>query len=372
MGRNRKDGFMAVLVLGLMCAVLPGCGGGGGGAGGGGGVSPNLMGGSVQGTPLSLNNNSQVATLASLGFNGPIGITTNGTNLYVADYNNNKIRKVTPGGGVSTLAGSGVQISADGFGANASFDGPFGITTDGPNLYVAEIFAIRKVVINTGEVTTIAGTGSSGFHDDPTNGLNATFDTPQGITWDGKDLYVADSVNNAIRKIELASGNYGVTTIAGIGPGSPGSQDDPNGLNATFDNPQGITTDGTTLYVADYNNNAIRTVKINSPHLVETLAGAVGGGSGSDDGIGRNATFFGPVGVTSDGTNLFVADSLNYMIRKVEISTKNVTTLAGTGSFGSNNGVASAATFDTPEGITTNGTKLYVSDTANNMIRVIQ
>ena len=133
-----------------------------------------------------------------------MGITTDGTNLYVADQSNHRIRQIVISTGVvTTLAGSGTDTFAEGTGTSASFNNPRGITTDGTNLYVSDRsnHRIRKIVISTGAVTTVAGTGSSGSADN-TTGTSASFNDPRGITTDGTYLYVTDTKNHRIRKIE--------------------------------------------------------------------------------------------------------------------------------------------------------------------------
>ena len=127
-------------------------------------------------------------------------------------------------------------------------------TFDGTNLYVTDTLnhRIRKIVISTGAVTTLAGS-SSGNTD--ATGTSATFNYPKGITTDGTNLYVADQSNHRIRKIVISTGV--VTTLAGSSSGST----DATGTSASFSNPRGITTDGTNLYVADYNNDRIRKIE---------------------------------------------------------------------------------------------------------------
>ena len=137
----------------------------------------------------------------SASFNYPRGITTDGTNLYVADYDNHRIRRIVISTGVvTTLAGSS-EGSTDATGTSARFYRPSGITTDGTNLYVADMYnhRIRKIVIDNGTVTTLAGS-SSGFAD--ATGTSARFNAPVGITTDGTNLYVTDFFNHRIRKIE--------------------------------------------------------------------------------------------------------------------------------------------------------------------------
>jgi len=370
--------LMGLLMLAVITiSALVGCGGGGGG----GGVTGMQMGGSIQGIPLSLNRavTTLAGTAAASGstdgtgeaarFNLPGGITTDGTNLYVADSFNNTIRKVVIATGVvTTLAGSpGSSGSTDGTGEAARFDHPFGITTDGTNLYVADTGndTIRKVVIATGVVTTLAGTaGSSGSTDG--TGAAARFFDPFGITTDGTNLYVTDDSNCTIRKVVIDTGV--VTTVAGTVL-SRGSTDG-TGAAARFNLPGGITTDGTNLYVADTGNDTIRKVVI-ATGVVTTVAGTAGS-SGSTDGTGSAARFLYPYGITTDGTNLYVADSGNYTIRKVVIATGVVTTVAGTaGSEGSTDGIGAEARFFLPYGITTDGANLFVADTFNHSIRVI-
>lgn len=245
---------------------------------------------------------------------------------------------------VSTFAGAaGVSSSgsADGIGAAASFNRPDGITTDGTNLYVADTWnnTIRKIVIATGAVTTLAVSWESPEA--------ARFNDPSAVTTDGTNLYVADSRNYTIRKIVIATG--AVTTLAGTA-GAWGTADG-TGAEARFSLLYGITTDGTNLYVADSNNYTIRKIVI-ATGAVTTLAGRAGF-QASVDGIGTEAFFFFPQGITTDGTNLYVGDKGG--IRKIVIATGAVTTLAATEGF--------------YNGITTDGTNLYA--THNNTISKI-
>ena len=340
---------------------------------------PLLMGGSIQGTALSLtgevttfagtgSHGSEDGTGTSASFRRTRAITTDGTNLYVSENGYHLIRKIVISTGVvTTLAGTGSSGSANGTGTSASFNAPHGITTDGTNLYVADRsnYLIRKIVISTGAVTTLAGTAGSYGSADGT-GTSASFYNPSGVTTDGTNLYVVDTGFHKIRKIVISTG--AVTTVAGTG--SPGSADG-TGTSASFKWPSRITTDGTNLYVADYYNSLIRKIVI-STGAVTTLAGTAGS-SGSADGTGTSASFNTPQGITTDGTNLYVAEYGNHLIRKIVISTGAVTTLAGTaGSSGSADGTGTSASFSYPDGITTDGTNLYVVDYANYLIRKIE
>lgn len=340
-----------------------------------------LEGGSIQGWPVRTN--GIVTTFAGTAgvsgsadgigtaalFNDPYGITTDGKNLYVADESNSTIRKIVIATGVvTTLAGqAGVSGSADGVGTAATFNDPCSITTDGKNLYVGDFLNnnIRKIVIATGVVTTLAGqAGTSGSTDGI--GAAARFNNPSGVTTDGRNLYVAERGNNTIRKIVISTGE--VTTLAGQA-GVTGSADG-IGTAATFNDPDELTTDGRNLFVPDRGNNSIRKIVISSG-VVTTLAGS--GTATSVDGFGLAASFNRPEGITTDGRNLFVTEESGHVIRKVVIATGEVTTVAGSpGVTGSADGTGPAARFDRPFGITTDGYDLYVSDLANHTIRRIQ
>ena len=342
------------------------------------------MGGSFQDLPLTLS--SGVSTLAgAAGFSGttdgtgttaqfnlPQGITSDGTNLYVADTSNHTIRKIVIAtGAVTTLAGTaGSAGSTDGTGAAARFSSPAGITTDGTNLYVADTsnHTIRQIVISTGVVTTLAGTAGSANSTDGT-GAAARFSYPAGITTDGPtglNLYVADAGNHTIRQIVISTGV--VTTLAGTA-GSANSTDG-TGAAARFNGPQGITTDGTNLYIADTVNHTIRQIVI-STGVVTTLAGTAGSAS-STDGTGAAARFNGSQGITSDGTNLYVADTGNHTIRKIAAGGVVTTVEGAAGTSGTTDGTLASARFNTPTGITTDGTSLYDTDAAKHTIRMIQ
>jgi len=312
---------------------------------------------------------SSDGTGVGVSFTAPKGITTDGTNLFVSDSGNHTIRKIVIATGVvTTIAGTaGVSGTADGSGTAARFNNPYGIITVGVNLFVADAYnhSIRRIVISTGAVTTIAGTaGASGAADG--TGTAASFDRPYGITTDGINLFVADYVNCSIRKIVIATGE--VTTIAGTA-GLRGMVDD-TGAAARFSPSVGITTDGANLFVSDSGNNAIRKVVI-STRVVTTIAGTERI-SGATDGSGATAKFYAPAGVTTDGTNLYIAENINNTIRKVVISTGAVTTIAGTaGVPGSADGTGAAANFNWPNGITTDGTNLFITEAGNNTIRKI-
>ena len=292
------------------------------------------------------------ATGVAVGFNGPIGIASGGNgDLYLTENDNTIRRVVIATGTVTTLAGAVIQPgSADATGASARFNGPDGVASDGAgNIYVADSVnsTIRKIVIATGVVTTLAGAAGQEGTDDGT-GASARFYRPFGIASDGAgNLYVADGI---IRKVVIATG--AVTTLT-TGPGR--DPYDPG--------PSGIVSDGAgNLYFASA-GSAIWKVATATGAL--TAVAGVPDMHGSTDGIGAGARFDGPDGIASDGAgNLYVADSGNNTIRKIVMSTRAVTTLAGTaGEFGTADGTGAAARFSSLRGIASDGAgNLYVAD----------
>lgn len=358
--------------------ILAACGGGNGSASTSTAASSSTTTTSSGGTTSTTVTAAQVSTVAGSGasglangagtaatFNDPASIAIDANaNIYVADTGNSLIRKIDASGNVTTLAGSSSQGSTNGLGTAASFALPNGIAADASgNVYVADSGnnEIRKID-TSGNVTTFAGSGTSGS----ANGLGvaASFNFPTAVAVDASgNVYVADTFNHEIRKI-TPSGN--VTTLAGSG-----TQGSANGLGtaASFNTPRGITVDASGIvYVADSNNNLIR--RIDTSGNVTTLAGA--GAKGTANGQGTAASFNNPFGVTVDTSgNLYVADTSNNLIRKIDAS-GNVTTLAGSGTQGSANGQATAATFFGPSSvaINTSGT-VFIADTPNNLIRKI-
>ena len=241
----------------------------------------------------------------------PLGIALDvaGT-LYVADGGNQRIRKVTPAGVVTTLAGSGSPAFADGTGAAASFFGPCGLAVDPTgNVFVADQTNHRlRLVTPAGVVSTIAGSGTATFADG--TGSAASFNYLAGIAVDGGDVWVADESNNRIRKVTATGA---VSTLAGSA--TPNPLTDGIGAAATFNHPQGIALDKSlNAYVADTNHSVIRVVSASG--VVTTLAGT--GTASFADGAAAMAGFSGPGGIAVDAArNVYVADSGNNRIRKI-------------------------------------------------------
>jgi sugar lactone lactonase YvrE len=315
-------------------------------------------------TPGSTNGTGAAAL-----FNAPEGITIDSaSNLYVADTGNNIVRKITPLGVVTTVAGTpGTTGAQDGTGAAAQFNSPEALTADAlGNLYIADTFnnTIRKVT-PAGVVTTIAGTaGVFGNQNGPAS--TALFGRCYGITVDSAgNLYVIDVGNQSVRRI---TAQLTVSTIAGSGATgyADGTRD-----NAQFSNPSGVTLDTAgNVYVGDYGNSTVR--KITPAAVVSTLAGTAPH-PGSTNGTGAAAWFAGPSNAAADSSgNVYVTDTANNTIRKITLGGV-VTTLAGAaGAIGTTDGVGAAARFNAPTGIVVDGAgNAFVTDAKNNTIRKI-
>ncbi len=303
---------------------------------------------------------------ASAEFKQPTGIAVDGQgNLYVLDTYNNVIRKITAAGVVSTLAGNTLAGYVDGAASSAEFFNPFlGIAVDGQaNVYVTDTYnnRIRKITA-AGVVSTLAGNGTAGYADGAS--LAAEFYLPAGAALDGQgNLYIADGGNSRIRAISSSglvstlAGNALAGFADGIGPA------------AAFNGPFGVIVDPQgNVYVADADNQRIR--KITSSGAVSTLAG--NGTFGFKDGAAASAEFNIPVGLGLDSLgNLYVSDYGNNRIRKITPS-GTVSTLAGNGTAGFADGAAASAEFKSPYGIAVDPHgNVYVADYYNNRVRKI-
>lgn len=294
-------------------------------------------------------------------------------NTYMSDSANHTIRRADPSGLVSTLAGlAGQAGSADGVGSAARFNGPGGLAQDSiGNLYVADSAnqLVRRLDPQTGQVTTVAGgTGSAGFIDGV--GSTARFATPIGLAFDGQgSLYLADRDNQAIRRLDLASGM--VSTLAG---GRSGSADGV-GSAAQFYCPTFLAHDRRdgSLYVSDQNNSTIRRIAV-ATRQVSTVAGSAAT-IGAADGIGPAAQFVGPHSVVVDRDGIaYVSDLADRTIRKIVLATGQVSTwVGGSGQSGSVDGIGTSARFRSPAGLALDDQgSLWVADQTDHTIRRVE
>ncbi|CAN1544636.1 Secretion system C-terminal sorting domain [Flavobacteriaceae bacterium] len=297
-------------------------------------------------------------------FNNPTGVCIDASgNLYVADSDNNRIRKISQSGVVTTFAGSGIAGFANGTGTAAQFSSPNNVCIDASgNLYVADTNnnRIRKIS-QTGVVTTLAGSGTAGN----INGTSATaqFNSPKGVCVDATgNVFVADFGSFRIRKITTSGV---VTTLAGSDYGYA----DGTGTATLFRRPTDICVDTSgNIYVADREIHAIR--KITQTGVVTTIAGAVLQ-QGNADGTGSNSRFSYPEGISIDALgNLYIADTFNNLVRKITPSGV-VTTLAGS-TQGYADGMGTAAQFARPKDVCIDmAGNVYVIDCFNYRIRKI-
>jgi sugar lactone lactonase YvrE len=311
----------------------------------------------------------------------PFGIAVDSSNnIYIADSINGCIRKVTAStGNITTVAGIGGSggFSGDGGAAtSAELESPQGVAVDSSgNLYIADTGnqRIRKVTASTGIISTIAGTGTSGYSGDGGVPTNAKFHTPIGIAVDSTgNIYIADTNNNRVRWIQKSTGY--IYTLAGTGTtgysGNGGSA-----AAALLSIPNGVAVDGSgNLFIADTGNGSIRKV-ILSTNIISTVAGQGLGGFSGDGGLATSAKMSSPEAVAVDSNgNLYIADTGNYRIRKVTKSTLLITTVAGNGTSGysGDGGLATSAEMNMPQGIAVDSTfHFYLADTYNERIREV-
>ena len=285
-------------------------------------------------------------------FNEPWGIVTDTIgNVYIADNGNHCIRKIDLYGNVTIFAGTaGSSGLVDGVGASAKFWNPRSLAIDSNNnLYVADAAnqAIRKIT-PSGDVTRIAGGNGMGYADG--NGLAAKFSWPYGIFIDKSNIiYVADTGNHRIRKIDPSAN---VTTFAGSS--ARGSTDGPGG-SASFNSPYGLTIDTTNniMYVADWDSAKIRKITMLPTPIVTTLAG--NGNKAYQDGIGAAASLQPANLAIGPNNQLYVADANNNRIRAINTTTGKVITIGGNGTAGNVDNINPLnATFNNPRGIWVN------------------
>ncbi len=314
------------------------------------------------------------ATLARL--SQPMGTAVDGAgNVYVADRDNHRIRRIdAASGAITTVAGTYEGFSGDGGPATAAhLDAPQCIAFDAAgNLYIADYFndRIRRVSVATGIITTIAGTGTDGDAGDGGAATAAELDGPMGLGFDAAgNLYLADQNNHRIRRIDGATGI--ITTVAGNGTiGFSG--DGGAATSAQLRYPTGVAVDGDgNLYIADRENNRVRQVAAGSG-IIATFAG--GGGTYDEPQLAIHSRLDDPTSVVLDGLgNLFIAEySGTHRIRKVTAATGMMTTVAGNGKvgFGGDGGVATAASLRYPFGIALDGHgTLYIADSENHRVR---
>ncbi len=374
----------------------------------------------------------EAATSAKLKKPQGVFVNTSGE-IYIADTDNNRIRKFVEGGNISTVAGNGTSgYSGDGGPAtSAELDHPKGvclnnsaevviadtnngcvrqvdiineISTFGPAvgpglnrpaqiaiyynvsegkyyLFIADEnnHRIRKLDTSTGSIMAVAGTGTLGFSGDTDLATNAELNHPEGVSVDtSANIYIADTENHCIRKVD--ANTQIINTVAGIGGSGGFSGDGGPAASAKLDKPQGVFVDASgNIYIADSNNHRIRKVDAMT-QIINTIAGKASGGFSGDGGLAVNAKLRKPSGVFVDSIgNIFISDTQNNRLRVVSEhdGIMIINTLAGIGDGGFNGDAKPAVTAKLKKpsavamAVTRGGAKIYISDTENNRIRVL-
>lgn len=323
---------------------------------------------------VGYNGDGVAATIARL--NGPAGVTLDQSgNIVIADFLNNRVRKIDANGFISTIAGTGsAGYNGDNISATSAhlFSPESPIYDKNGNLYFTDgnNNRIRKVS-PSGVITTIAGTGTYGYNGDniPATSAHLNYPTDGVLVDEQGNVIISDSYNHRIRKI---STDGIITTIAGTGSAGYNG-DNILATSAQLNFPYGLAFDKIgNIYVADGNNNRIR--KITPGGIITTVAGNGASGFSGDNGNATAAAIFQPCGViVDDGGNIFIADTRNNRVRKVNTN-GIITTICGTGStvYNGDNITATLATLNYPNGLAIDGTgNLLIAELGNNRIRKI-
>ena len=323
----------------------------------------------VAGTDFAFPSTRLPALSAPLGHPGGVAVDAQG-NVYAGDPGNNIVVRISPNGALTVVAGNGIAgFSGDGGPAtSASLFWPEGVAVDSAgNLYIADSVNNRIRKVSDGTITTVAGDGNEDFSGDGGPATSASLDNPMGVAVDSAgNLYIADTYNNRIRKVTAGT----ITTVAGSGNfGLPGDGGPATSASIVF--PYGVTVDSSgNLYVADYINSRIRKV---TGGMIATVAGNGNHGFSGDGGPATSASLYWPSGVAVDSDrNLYIADSENSRIRKV--SGGIIATVAGNGAYrySGDGGPATSASLNEPYGAAVDSFgNLYIADYWNNRVRKV-
>ncbi|HMC57911.1 MAG TPA: IPT/TIG domain-containing protein, partial [Candidatus Solibacter sp.] len=314
-----------------------------------------------------------IGTATVAGLHGPQDVALGpGGAIYIADTGNAVIRMVA-GGIITTVAGTGaVGLAGDGgLATSSAMSAPYSVAVDSSgNMVIADYGnnRIRKVDKTSGNISTIAGTGNIGFAGDGSVATGAILHLPTGVALDSSgNVYVADSLNNRIRKI--AGSN--IATVAGNG-GLSSSGDSGPATSAQLNTPLGVAVDGAgNIYIADSLNNTIR--RVSAGGTISTFAGNSVPGNSGDGGAPTSAQLNGPQGVAVDGAgNLYIADTQNHKVRIVSGGVIGTFAGSGTAGFSGDGGAAAAASLNAPFGVAVDAAgNVYIAEFSNNRVRKV-
>lgn len=339
--------------------------------------------GQVDEKPLKFETEASKALPSPLKFPGKVLGDAASDRLFIADSNHNRIVVTTLDGKLIATIGSGIEGRADGSFDSCQFDHPQGMALAGDKLYVAdtENHLLREVDLANQTVSTIAGTGQQARGARGHDPTAAPIDTPLASPWalwiHQDNLYIAMAGAHQIWRMPLEKKSIG--PFAGNGRedivDGPLLPEMPYQLGyASFAQPSGLSSDGVRLFVADSEGSTVRAVPFDPSGGVETLVGLTDTlfDFGDKDGIGDEVRLQHALGVASNGKELFVADTYNNKIKVIDVEARSCKTLAGSGEGGRADAASPLeATFDEPAGLSVAGGKLFVADTNNHLIRVI-
>jgi len=313
--------------------------------------------------------------------NSPWGVAFDrADNLYIADTGNSRIRRVSPAGLITSVAGNGTQgFSGDGGpAAAAQLNLPEGVAVDaGGNIYIADTGnSLVRQVAPTGIIVTFAGKGGPGYYGDGGPATLAQVSNPEGLAVDASgDLFIADTVNDAIR---MVSPGGTISTVAGNGSnnlaGGGFAGDGGPATSAELDAPEGVAVDASgNLYIADSQNYRIREVS-GSSGIIATIAGVGDPGYSGDGGAATSAQMSSPSSIAADANgNVYFADRANARVRRISSGGGTISTAAGTGTSGysGDGGPALDAQLDSPSAVAMGERNIYIADTGNSRVRRI-
>ena len=304
----------------------------------------------------------------TLSFPGKILVDAAGDRLFIADSNHNRILVTSLEGGVKQVIGSGEEGLADGSFGLSAFNHPQGMALVEDVLYVAdtENHAIRRVDLSAQTVETVAGSGAQGFTRQGRGpGREMELSSPWDLAFHEGTLYIAMAGTHQLWSMTLNDGMVG--PFAGTGQES--LSDGPL-ASATLAQPSGITTDGNRLYFADSETSSIRSADLEPTGRVRTIVGLDLFVFGDVDGADHRVRLQHPIGITNFDGALYVADTYNHKIKRVLPATRSAFTLLGTGEPGHRDGAGNQALFSEPSGLSIAKGKIYIADTNNHAIRV--
>lgn len=298
-------------------------------------------------------------------FPGKVLADAKSNRLFIADSNHNRIVVASLDGLLLQTIGNGSAGFADGNLETAQFRKPQGLAFDGANLYVADTgnHAIRQIDLTKNTVETIAGTGVQGHFSPAGKARETLLNSPWDLLLAGNELFIAMAGNHQIWRMDLIKNEIGA--FAGSGREE---RADGNLLESGFAQPSGLAFDGKNLYVADSESNIIRSIDLRAK-TVKTLVGGDLFEFGDKDGAGDNVRLQHPLGVVLVGKSIYIADTYNHKIKVLQPAGRNVRTFVGKGKPGNENSLK--ASFYEPGGITQANGKLFVADTNNHSIRAI-